>query len=367
MRRLSVLCWLLVPFAGLALLCAAGCGTNKATGQKRIMILTNGESPFWDAGRQGMEAAAKDLALDKAGLRIDFQVNDGTEDGQLDRLRQFSSQADIAAIAISVTKEDNAAIAEQMRQLRKKGVHILTIDSDTSRSKFRDARLAYVGTDNQEAGRQLGRCLKLLRPEGGEYVTFVGFTSAQNAKERVDGFAEGAGDKFVRKDNMGDEVDRNRAKENVRTALTNHPKLAALVGIWSYNAPAIVGVLEDNAEQKQKRTLTVVTFDAEPIAIKKMSEGWIDAMAVQNPYEMGYQATRLMNALVHDDQKTVKEMLPNLGQPDGDLYNTGLKIVVPDANSPLKPETFEDKAKNVKGYKLSDFQDWMKKYNLTGS
>jgi ribose transport system substrate-binding protein len=342
---------------------------KKRTVQKgdRLIILTNGESPFWDAGRQGMEAAAKDLELDKADLKIDFQVNDGTEDGQLDRLRQFNSQSDIAAIAISVTKEDNAAIADQMRQLRKKGVRVLTTDSDTSRKKFRDAREAYIGTDNQEAGRQLGHCLKVLRPDGGEYVTFVGFTSAQNAKERVDGFAEGAGDKFKRVDNMGDEVDRNRAKENVRTAMTNHPKLAALVGIWSYNAPAIVGVLEDNAQQKEKRTLTVVTFDAEPIAIKKMGEGWIDAMAVQNPYEMGYQSTKLMKALVLDDQKTVKEMLPNFGKEGGDLYDTGLKIVVPDKDSPLKPATFDNKEKNVKGYKLSDFQEWMKKYNLTGS
>jgi ribose transport system substrate-binding protein len=364
---LSVLSSLLVPFLALPLLGACGCGTNQAAGQKRIIILTNGESPFWDAGRQGMEAAAKDLDLDRASLRIDFQVNDGTEDGQLERLRQFNSQSDIAAIAISVTKENNAAIAEQMRQLRKRGVHVLTIDSDTSRTKFRDARVAYVGTDNEEAGRQLGRCLKLLRPQGGEYVTFVGFTSAQNAMERVAGFAEGAGDKFLFKVNMGDEVDRNRAKENVRTAMTNFPKLVALVGIWSYNAPAIVGVLEDNAEQQKKRTLTVVTFDAEPIAIKKMSEGWIDAMAVQNPYEMGYQATRLMKALVHDDQKTVKEMLPTLGQEGGDLYDTGLKIVVPDAGSPLKPEAFDDKGKNVKGYKLSDFQEWMNKYNLHGS
>jgi ribose transport system substrate-binding protein len=369
MRRLILPAALLAAaLVGVVPVGCSGGGSQQAGGaRKRVVILTNGESPFWDAGRQGMEAAKKDFDLDKAGLAIDFQVNDGTEDGQLDRLRQFSSQSDIAAIAISVTKEDNAAIADQMRQFRKRGVHVLTLDSDTSRQKFRDAREAYIGTDNQEAGRQLGRALKLLRPDGGEYVTFVGFTSAQNAKERVGGFAEGAGDKFKSVDNMGDEIDRNRAKENVRTAMTNHPKLVALVGIWSYNAPAIAGVLEDNAEQKAKRTLTVVTFDAEPIAIKKMGEGWIDAMAVQNPYEMGYQATRLMKALVQSDQNTVKEMLPKFGQDGGDLYDTGLKIVVPDKNTPLKPETFDDKAKNVKGYKLSDFQEWMKKYNLTGS
>jgi ribose transport system substrate-binding protein len=166
---------------------------------------------------------------------------------------------------------------------------------------------------------------------------------------------------------MGDEIDRTRARENVRTAMTNHPKLAMLVGIWSYNAPAIAGVLEDNPEQKQKRTLTVVTFDAEPIAIKKMGEGWIDAMAVQNPYEMGYQGTRLMKALVQDNKDEIKKMRAEIGQQgEDDLYNTGIKIVVPDANTPLKPETF-DKGKEVKGYTLSQFQEWMKKYNLTGS
>jgi ribose transport system substrate-binding protein len=367
MRRLLLPGALLAALLGAIPLGCSGGGTQQASGPRRIIILTNGESPFWDAGRQGMEAASRDLKLDGAQLKIDFQVNDGTEDGQLDRLRQFASQSDIAAIGVSVTKEDNAAIAEQMSQLRSRGIQVITLDSDTSRTKYCSARLAYVGTDNKQAGRELGQCAKLLRPEGGEYVTFVGFTSAQNAKERVDGFAEGAGDKFQRVDNMGDEVDRPRARENVRTAMTNHPKLAMLVGIWSYNAPAIAGVLEDNPQQKAKRTLTVVTFDAEPIAIKKMDEGWIDAMAVQNPYEMGYQGTRLMKALVEGDQKTVKEMLPNFGQPDGDLYDTGLKIVVPDGNTPLKPETFDNDAKHVKGYRLGQFKEWMKKYNLTGS
>jgi ribose transport system substrate-binding protein len=341
-----------------------GCSGNK---EKRIIILTNGESPFWDAARQGLEKAAEDFELSKAGYKATLDVNDGTEAGQLERLRDYASQSDIVAIGVSVTKEDNAAIADQLRELKKKGVHIITIDSDVSRAKFRDARTAYVGTDNTRAGKVLGRCAKLLLPDGGEYVTFVGFTTAQNAKERVQGFKEGAGEKFTSKDNMGDEIDRSVAKENVRQAMINHRKLKVLVGIWSYNAPAIVGVLEQDEQQKKNRTLTVVTFDAEPIAIKKMSEGWIDAMVVQNPYEMGYQGVRLMKALAKDDKETVKQMLPSLGKEDGDLFDTGIKVVVPDEKTPLKPEKFDNKDQNIKGYKLSQFQEWLKKYNLTGS
>jgi ribose transport system substrate-binding protein len=345
---------------GLLALLLTGCtGGNNTAGTKRIIILTNGESPFWDAARQGLEAAEKDLKLDQAGLKASLEVNNSTEEGQLERLRDYASQSDIAGIAVSVTKENNAAIAEQLRELKKKGIHVITVDSDVNRAKFRDARTAFVGTENLEAGRQLGRCAKILRPDGGEYVTFVGFTTAQNAKERVQGFAEGAGDKFVSKDNMGDETDRPRAKENVRNALINHPKLSLLVGIWSYNAPAIVRVLE---EEKRRQGLTVLTFDAEPQAIEKMAAGWIDAMVVQNPYDMGYQSVRLLKAMIQKDDATAKEMLHG-----GDLVDTGIKVVVPDTNSPLKPETFDNKEKNVKGYTLSQFQEWMKKYNLTGS
>jgi ribose transport system substrate-binding protein len=334
---------------------------------KRLIILTNGESPFWDAARQGLEAAEKDLKLGEAGLHAVLIVNDGTEEGQLERLRQFAGQSDIVAVGVSVTKEDNAAIARQLRELKDKGIHIITVDSDVNRSRFRDARTAYVGTDNIQAGRELGRCAKILRPDGGEYVTFVGFTSAQNAKERVQGFKQGAGEKFVQKDNMGDELDRTRAKDNVRTAFTNHPKLNTLVGIWSYNAPAIVGVVEAEKQgERQRKEISIVTFDAEPTAIKKMAERWIDAMVVQNPYQMGYQGVRLMKALVQKDKKTVDEMLVGKSA-EGDLVDTGIKVVVPDSDTPLKPETFTNKEKKIEGYKLSDFQHWLKELNLTGS
>jgi ribose transport system substrate-binding protein len=339
-----------------------GCSKNVGSGvEKRIIILTNGNSPFWDAARVGLEEAEKDLKLNEVGLRAVLDVNDSTPKGQLDKLRQYASQSDIAGVGVSAIDAANAAIADQMRELRRKGVHVVTVDSDVDREKMRDARFAFLGTENYTGGKELGKCIKYLRPNGGEYVTFVGRTGAQNAMERVNGVKEGAGDKLKALDNMGDNTDRNRAKENVRNAITNHPGLNAVVGIWSYNAPAIVDVVrEKNARDK----LTVVAFDAEPIAVEEMGKGMIDAMVVQNPYQMGYQGVRLLKALHEDDQKTIKEMLPNLGQPDGDIYDTGLKVVVPDEGSPLKAEMFESKTQFLR---LSEFRKWLTKYNLTGS
>src|SRR5262249_28258153 len=114
----------------------------------------------------------------------------------------------------------------------------------------------------------------------------------------------------------------------------------------------------------KRQNYSIVTFDAEPDAIKQMGEGSIDAMVVQNPFQMGYQGVRLLKALVDDDQKTIKDMFPNLGKPDGDVYDTGIKVVVPDSGSPLKPEMFDKKTQFLK---LSEFRDWLQKYHLTGS
>jgi ribose transport system substrate-binding protein len=356
MRLLRGVCVLLG--LGLALLALEGCGGG--SGGKRIIILTNGNSPFWDACAVGVREADKKLDLGQAGLRAVVETNDGTDGGQINRLRQYGTQNDIVAVGLSVNTAGNVAIVEEMKKLRDKGVAVVAIDSDVDRDKHRDAREAFIGTDNLLGGRELGKCAAGLLPGGGGYVTFVGITGAQNAKERVGGFGEGAGDKFKKLDNMGDNNDRSKARDNVRTAL-DKPDLKVLVGIWSYNAPAIVDVLR---EKKARDKYKVVVFDAEPRAITDMGNGMIDAMVVQNPYEMGYQGVRLMKALVQKDDKTVKEILPNKGKPGGDLYDTGLKVVVPDEGSPLEAKLFDKKTEFLK---LKQFREWLKKYDLKGS
>jgi ribose transport system substrate-binding protein len=160
---------------------------------------------------------------------------------------------------------------------------------------------------------------------------------------------------------MGDEVDPSRARENVRNAIKNHPDLNTLVGIWSYNAPAIVDVVR---ELNRRKDFAIVTFDAEPTAVDEMAKGNIDAMVVQNPYEMGYQGIRTLKALAEGDEVTVKEMYPKLGEPDGNLFDTGLKVVVPDEGSPLTAEMFGPKTQFMK---LGAFREWLAKYNLKGS
>jgi ribose transport system substrate-binding protein len=307
-----------------------------------------------------MLEAEKDFKLKNAGLTTFMEVNDGTPEGQIDKLRQFGTQRDIVGVAISPIVADNPSIAQELKKLRDKGLHVICVDNDIAEQFRGTTREFYIGTDNVKGGRQLGLCAKALRPDGGAYVQFVGKTGAQNARERMDGFKETVGEKFEEKARMPDDGDARKARASVREAITNYPDLKMLVGIWSYNAPAIVDVVKE----KERGDLTVVTFDAEKLAVAYMGEGHIDAMVVQNPFDMGYQMVRLLKALNQNDEATVKEMFPKHGQPGGDLYETGLKVVLPDDKSPVMNVKFD---KGVEVLTLDKFKEWLAKYKLESS
>ena len=366
MKRLFLV--LAVVLLGIALNgCNTGSnGTGDGTGgggaaQKRIVLLTNGDDPFWDAMRSGMEKAAEDFDLGSAGLVVEMDKNDGTAKGQIDKLKQYAGQTDIAAVAISVTDADNSALSRAMKELDGAGIQVITIDSDINREKFRDSRFAYLGTDNIIGGQELGKAAKGLKPDGGIYAAFYGLSSAANVIERTRGFGEGAGESFTKADGLSDNMDLTKAQSNVRNSLQNHPEIDTLVGIWAYNAHAIVEVVKENDIRDKVK---IVVFDAAPKAIQHMNDGMIDAMVVQNPYQMGYLGTKLMKAMVQQDDATIVEMFPDKSSDGGDIYITELRVVVPNAESPLKAEMFNP---DTKFFTSEEFNAWLAERGLTGS
>jgi len=330
------------------------------------MMLVNGDDPFWDAMYRGMEQAEKDLKLADAGLKVGMDKPDFTEDAQINKLKQYASQTDIAAVAISPVNASNQAIAEGMRELRKKGIPVFCIDSDMG-ADFKDTRLAYLGTNNRIAGAELGKSAKGLI-EKGQYATFVGKSDVQNAIERIGGFGEGAGAAFELKSSLTDEADLNLAQENVKTALNNFPDMNCLVGIWAYNAHAIAQVVKDRGVREKVK---VVVFDAAQAAIADMESGGIDAMVVQNPYQMGYLGTELMKAFIEKDSAIIQKTYPSYDAEtgkftaeNGDVYSTELRVVVPDEKSPVKKEMFNP---DTKFFYLKDFKAWLAERGLVNS
>ena len=119
---------------------AAPAPTGASKAAKRLVFITNGDDPFWDALLSGLKEGEKRFGCAAAGLTVSRDVNNASAEGQIERLRQYATQDDIAGIAISVIQADNQSIIEEMRKLQAKGVKVITVDGDVNRDTFRDAR-----------------------------------------------------------------------------------------------------------------------------------------------------------------------------------------------------------------------------------
>ena len=362
-------------YAFVGALITFGCNSSKQdsksgnTGQlKRIIVVSNNDDPWWTAMDRGMHDAANEFGFEAAGYRVVLDQGDGTDVDQIEKLNQYANQIDVAAVGLSPINPDSSGTIEAMRKLREQGVVLVTIDSDIDRNRFRDARFAYMGTNNFVAGQELGKAARAISPNGTEYATFVGIKTVDNAVKRIEGFADGAGQDFTERDSLGDGVDPDRAQQNVVNALSNHPNLGMLVAIWAHNADAIVTIVK---QQEIRDQVKVLTMDASEKALRHMQDGMIDAMVVQNPYQMGYEGVRLMRALLEEDYETVKNYYPSFdpvtgtfGEQDGDIMNTELRIVVPDASSPITREMFGE---SLQFFLLKDFQLWLAERKLRSS
>jgi ribose transport system substrate-binding protein len=246
-----------------------------------LAFLTNNASDFWTIARAGCDQAQKEVP----NIKVEFKIPaDGTA---AEQTRIFDDLLVKGVNGIALSPVDPANQTAMIDKGAAKSL-IVTQDSDAPSSK----RSFYVGTDNVAAGRQAGDLIKKAVPNGGNIMLFVGKRDAQNAKERIQGVEEtlkGTNIKIL--DVRTDDTDRVRAKQNVADTLVKNPDIACLVGLWSYNGPAILNAVKDaNKIGKVK----IVTFDEENDTLQGVKDGAIEATVVQNPYEFGRQAVTLM-------------------------------------------------------------------------
>jgi ribose transport system substrate-binding protein len=78
--------------------------------------------------------------------------------------------------------------------------------------------------------------------------------------------------------------------------------VACLVGLWSYNGPAILEAVKDAGKIGKVK---IVCFDEEDATLKGVKDGAIFATIVQQPYEFGYQSVKLMDKVLRGDSTAI--------------------------------------------------------------
>jgi ribose transport system substrate-binding protein len=268
-------------------------------------FVTNNSSDFWNIATKGVHKAEADFGI-KAEV---FRPLKGEVSDQQRFLEDILVQ-NFDGVAISPI--DAAAMSPLLDKVSAR-MPVVCMDSDAPNSK----RIAYVGSDNVAAGHVAGKAavdaLAAAGTKTGKVALFVGRMDMQNSIERKQGI-----DEVLSK--VGglevlpvflDGADRAKAKKNVEDALARYPDLVLMIGIWSYNGPALAGATRASSRAKKP---AIVVFDEEEETLKAIDDGLIFATIAQKPFEFGVQAMKLL--------KDAKD-----GKPVAKSVDTGLTTV----------------------------------------
>lgn len=319
-----------------------------STSRPKIAVVTNCTDPFWDLCEAGANKAAKDHNVElmfRQPEKLDAAI-------QMPIIEAWVKQG-VDGIAVSVI--DPLGQEEDLRRIAKK-VNMITMDNDAAEST---GRLCYVGVDNREAGRAVGRLVKKVLPNGGTIAMFIGNNSSANAIDRSGGVldelatpeANGTPGKHPTKPDISgkfygkyflvdgeaktDGGPGEKAVTNARDVLSRLDGVPdiCMIGLYAYNPPAI---LEAARAKSLVGKIKIVGFDENLETLKAIAAGEIEGTVVQDPFNYGYKSVEILAAVARGDKskllakgQTPYQVITKDGAPD-QMIN-GLLIKFPKA------------------------------------
>ncbi len=318
---------------------SSGTPTNGApaaapAGAPSYMLITNGLSPFWDAMTKGMNDEG-------AKLKVNVSWQGPNPSDSAHQISIFHDAMAKGVDGIGMSSVDPSAITPLINQAVGQGVPVISFDSDAANSK----RLAYVGTNNYEAGFKIGQYVKTLFPNGGKLVAFVGTMSQENAIDRYRGLQDalkGTNITFLAPPLL-DNQDKTKAQTNVQDAVQRYQGqgLNGLVGLYSYDGPAILNVVK---QENLLGKIKVICFDGDPETLAGLKDGTVDVTVVQKPYMFGKISILLLNYL-HQDHNNIDQAFQQIAPEIKKLgmtmdmakhiIDTGVTVVTPKNAGPF--------------------------------
>ena len=276
----------------------------------RFALVPKGmNNPYFDLSRDGCAKRAKEL-----GVECIYRGPVEHEPASQVQIIQDLITQGVDGLAISVP--DAAAAVGVIKQARDAGIPVITFDADSPNS----ARQAYVGTDNKEMGRELGRQLIKIKPKPGLFITQSGGPAAENLNERLAGLREvleGAGWKMAPGSPSYCNDDSALAAQQLLDQTTANPDADAVVpvGGWALFAPeAYKAFVRANRRNYDSGKLALVMPDTLRVEVELLQQGYAQVLVGQRPAEMGERAMDMLLALKR-------------GQPVPPITYVGLDVV----------------------------------------
>ena len=287
----------------------AGGGAGGDGGNKRVIaVIPKGVAHFfWQSVHAGAEAAAKESNVEVV-WKGPAQETDYS--GQINIVEDAINRR-VDGIVLAPTHRDS--LVPVVERAQRDGIPVAIFDSGIGTDKY----VSYVATDNRQGGAQAAE--RLASKLGGKgRVAILGVKAGSvSTDEREQGFQETIKQKYPGIEIVAfqyGESDRARSLDRAADILTAHPDLDAF---FASNESSTVGAVQAIKQKGLAGKVVLVGFDSSPNLVEDLKAGAIDALVLQNPYKMGYEAVKAMVAKLD-------------GQSPPRQVDTGVKLLTKD-------------------------------------
>ncbi len=304
--------------AAALVLMATGCGDRTAPAPSAsgsdapktpldIAVVPKGLShQFWMTIKAGADAGAAEV-----GARVIWQgpAKETEIDQQINIVQDMITRR-VDGIVLAACDEN--ALASVIEQADRAGIPVVMMDSGVKS----DIPKSLVATDNIAGAKKAAQVLADLMGGSGEVGLMPFVSGAATSELREQGFKEGIAEypdiRLVAVNYS--QSDPATAMNVTADMMTAHPNLG---GIFSANEPGAIGAAQALRAAGKTGDVKLVAFDASGEQLAALEDGAIQALIVQNPFKMGYEAV-----------KTVVDAIRGKDVPE--RVDTGVTVITPD-------------------------------------
>jgi ribose transport system substrate-binding protein len=276
-----------------------GGGASEAKPVKVAVVMASLDNEFYVAQKEGIEAEADRQP------GADVTVAAGRERASTDEViglieDAMTKQPD----AIAVNGSDTAPLIPVLKRVIAADIPLVLFDAPADELSSQVA--AYIGTDNEAAGRAAGEWLAGKDADGGKVGLISCVAGHPVTKARVKGFEAGIGDAFdvVAQGDAG--CDRAKGRQVMEDMISAHPELDAVFSTSDSQSLGAAAALEAAGKD-----LEFVSFDAQPQVVESIKAGKvIDASAGWSAREIGADAVKAAVAAARDEAVEAKQVVP---------------------------------------------------------
>ena len=269
---------------GLIAVALIGSACNRS-GVRRIGVIPKGTAHvFWQSVHAGAEAAGREFHE-----TVDW---DGppNETDYARQLEIFDSMLNQHVNGIVVAASDQTTLNASLDRASRENIPVVVFDSGVDSDKY----VSFVATNNYEGGQMAARKLGELLQGKGSVAMIKNAPGSASTMDRERGFRDTLAKEFAamkivaEQYCMTDGAKAMAAAENIYTA---HPTLD---GLFASSEPSSIGAAQAAKARGLAGKVKIVGFDSSEGLVADLQQGAIDALVVQDPFRMGYEAVRAL-------------------------------------------------------------------------